>query len=250
MSLTGVVGAVAVSFVLASVGASGPPPSELALDRIAGFSLTDGPTTDLDGPAYARSRPESVSHLEPDAGVLDGLLATLQTWSGDGATVLVEVVRAADEGTATGFVDQAAANSIAVGLAPTDPVFGGVWSYSGTVGEEDVAVVAWSQGQYAVTMTLTGPAGTAAAGTGTTVLDAAAVRQAEIILDRTGAAVSVDAIVDEEAPVPPTDGTTAPPDSDEDDDEAPALPVGGLALVVLAAVVVVGVGWRARGGRP
>src|SRR5690606_12922045 len=113
------------SLVVAGIATTGvlAPPSELVLDRIPGFERTSDRATDLDFAAFAVLEPDSVAHIEPDSEGADALLAAIEVWTDidTDATIVVELVRAFDEQAATTFVDQAAANSIAVGLAATDP---------------------------------------------------------------------------------------------------------------------------------
>lgn len=223
------------SLVVTGVVAAGPlvPPSELLVDHIPGFEPTGGPATDLDFAEFATIEPDSVAHIDPDSEEAAGLLAAMQTWAegGAGETIVVEIVRAIDEGAAATLVDQAAANSIAVGLGAVDPPFGGAWSYSGEIEDSWRNVVAWTQGPYAVIMTQL----SAAAVDDRSVVDDAAVRQVETILAATGAEVSEDAAVDDEAPTPPTE---APPPEDEDDG---GFPVGSLMVVLLVVGVGIGV---------
>lgn len=227
------VAAVLGTLVVTGVVSAGPlaPPSELMIDDIPGFELTSGPATDLDFAEFASIEPDSVAHIEPDSEEAAGLVAAMQTWADDGAgeTIVVEVVRAIDTDAAATFVDQAAANSIAVGLGAVDPPFGGAWSYSGGIDDSWRNVVAWTQGPYAVIMTQR-----AGGEVDRATVDGAAVRQVEAILAATGAEVSADAAVDDEAPTPPTE---APP-PDEDDSQ---FPVGSLMVVLVFAAVGIGV---------
>lgn len=221
------------SLVVAGIATGGvlAPPSELVLDRIPGFELTSDRATDLDFAAFAALEPDAVAHIEPGSEHADALLAAMEVWTDvdTDATLVVELVRALDDGAAANFVDQAAANSIAVGLAATDPPFGGAWSYSGAVDDGWTNLVAWNQGPYAVTLTQLTPIEA-----DRTTVDDAAVRQAEMILAATGAEVSEDAAIADDAPTPPTDA--ASPDESESD----GFPVG--SVVVLLAVVAVAVG--------
>jgi hypothetical protein len=221
------------TLVVAGVVSAGPtaPPSELVIDDIPGFELTSVPATDLDFTEFAAIEPDSVVHIEPDSEEAAGLVAAMQTWTDEdaGQTIVVEVVRAIDDDAAATFVDQVAANSIAVGLGAVDPPFGGAWSYSGALAEGWQHVLAWTQGPYAVLMTQT-----SATETDRAPIDGAAVQQVEAILAATGAEVSEDAAVDDEAPTPPTDA----PAPDEDDGR---FPVGSLMVVFLVAAVGVGV---------
>lgn len=207
------------------------PPSELVIDAIPGFELTSGPATDLDFAEFAEREPDSVAHIEPDSEVAASLTAAIAVWTAvtDDQTIVVEVVRVVDEEAAATFVDQAAANSIATGLAAVDPPFGGAWSYSGGIGDTWTNKVAWTQGPYAVTMTQLSPEETDRAR-----VDAAAVRQVEIILDTTGAEVSEAAAVDDEAPTPPTE--TPLPDEQES-----SFPFGSLLVVLMVVGIGVGV---------
>lgn len=221
------------SLVVAGVVTAVPlvPPSELVIEDIPGFELVGGSAIDLDFTQFAELRPDSVAHIDPSSPEADGLTATVRTWDRIGLDeeIVVELVRAIDESAAATFVDQAAANSIAVGLAAVDPPFGGAWSYSGGLEDSWTNVVAWTQGPYAVTMTHT-----AAAETARRRVDSAAVRQVETILDATGAEVNEAAAVADEAPTPPTE---APDPSEEES----SFPFGSLVVVLLVVGVGVGV---------
>lgn len=221
------------SLVVVGIASGGAlaSPSELVLDRIPGFELTSERATDLDFAAFAALEPDSVAHIEPGSEQAEALLAALEVWTDvdSDATIVVELVRAFDEESATTFVDQAAANSIAVGLAATDPPFGGAWSYSGAVENGWTNTVAWNQGPYAVRLTEL-----ASTEADRTTVDAAAVRQAERIVAATGAEVSEDAAIADDAPTPPTDAASP------DEPESNGFPVG--SLVVLLAVVAVAIG--------
>lgn len=221
------------SLLVAGVATVAPlvPPSELVIEDIPGFELSVESAADLDFVEFAEVQPESVAHIAPDSDEATGLLAAVQIWDriGSEETVVEELVRAVDEDAAATFVDQAAANSIAVGLGAVDPPFGGAWSYSGAIEDAWTNVVAWTQGPYAVIMTQT-----SATETDRTRLDAAAVRQVEAILDATGAEVSEEAAVADEAPTPPTEA----PKPDED---GSGFPFGSLVVVLLVVGVGVGV---------
>lgn len=241
MSASGVLWSLAVA-ALSSSGVV-PPPSELVIDDIPGYELTSEPAVDLTYAEYAAREPDSVGHLEPESDAATGLRAAVEVWSGGGTVLTIELVLAIDETSATTFVDQTAAQSIAIGLAATDPPFGGAWSYSGGLDMIWTNVVAWNQGPYAITLTQT-----AEGETERTDIDAAAVRQAEIILEATGATVSEDAAVADDAPPPPTDGTkpTVPPAVEDSDGGSVALVVA--VLVAAAAAVVALVLLRRRRG--
>lgn len=226
------------TLVVTGVATAGPlvSPSELLLEVIPAFELTSGPATDLDFEAFSVVEPGSVAHIDPESEEAAGLTAAIETWS-DGSgeqTITVEIVRAIDDEAAATFVDQAAANSIAIGLGAVDPPFGGAWSYSGGLDGTWTNVVAWTQGPYAAVLTHRAPEETAR-----TVVDTAAVEQVEIILDRTGAEVSEDAAVDDEAPTPPTE---APPPGDDES----SFPIGSLLVVLVFVGVAVGVMLRQR----
>lgn len=214
------------------------PPSTLMLDDIPGFELASEPATDLSYAGYAELEPESVAHMNPDSAEAAGLLAAMEIWTDPDSeqNIVVELVRAIDDAAATTFVDRAAAASIAIGLAATDPPFGGAWSYSGEFGDTWTNLVAWNQGPYAVTITHS-----ARSETDRATIDAAAVRQVEKILDVTGAEVSADAAVDDDAPTAPTE-PTAP----GDDEPAGAFPVGTMVLVLAVVAVAVLVMLRQR----
>ena len=203
MSAGDVLWSLAVAGIAAAGSLAGP--SELVLDRIPGFELTSGPATDLTYEEYAALEPDSVAHLDPESELATGLIATLEVWTNtaNDHIIVVELVRAIDEQGATTFVDQAAANAIAIGLGATDPPFGGAWSYSGGL-DSWTNVVSWNQGVYAVTMTQRSPVET-----DREALDTAALRQVELILAATGAEVSEAAAVDGNAPPPPTDSSAS-----------------------------------------
>lgn len=223
------VSAVLWSFAIAGLAATGPlvAPSELVLDSLPGFERT-GETIDLTFEEFATLEPGSVDHLEPDSDQASGMVAAIGSWNGAASTIVVKVVLAVDERSATTFVDQTAASAIAVGLAATDPPFVGAWSYSGGI-DDWTNVVSWNQGPYAVTMTQR-----SAGETDRADIDAAAVRQAERILESTGIEVSDDAAIDEDGPPPPTEAptpTAAPPT-----DDGVGLPLAvGVVLVAAAA---------------
>lgn len=226
------------SIVVAGIAATGSlaSPSELVLDEMPGFELSGGPATDLTFAEFAAIEPDSVTHLEPESEQALGLVATVETWDDTvtGSSLVIELVLAIDEKSATTFVDQAAANAIALGLAAADPPFVGAWSYSGGL-DEWANVVSWNQGPYAVTMTQWSEAEV-----DRSAIDDAALRQAELIFDSTGLEVSDDAAVDEEAPSPPTDAppaTEAPP-VDVDGSDAPIVVGGTVVVVALAAGLV------------
>lgn len=223
--------------VVAGIAAGGPliPPSELVLDALPGYDLTSGPATDLDFAAFALIEPDSVAHIEPDSEEAAGLVAAMETWgSGVGDdTIVVEVVRAIDDESAATLVDQAAANSIAIGLAAVDPPFPGAWTYSGGLDGSWTNVIAWTQGPYAVLMRQLSSGEIDRAS-----LDRAAARQAEIILDATGGEVSLEAAVGVDAP----SSTEAPP---VEETEA-GFPFGMLMVVVVAVAVPAGVMLRQR----
>jgi MYXO-CTERM domain-containing protein len=228
MAAGGVLWSLAVSsFAAAAVVV---PPSELVIDGVPGYELTSGPTVDLTYADYAELQPDSVAHLDPESEAATGMIGAVEEWTAGDRSIVIEVIRAIDDKSATTFVDQTAANAIAVGLGATDPPFGGAWSYSGGL-DDWTNVVSWSQGPYAVTLTLVSRVETDRA-----PIDAAAVRQAEAILDATGATVSDEAAVDDEAPPPPTEATI-PSDTDGED-----FPTGVVVVVlVLAALAVAGV---------
>jgi hypothetical protein len=207
-------------------------PSELVIDDIPGFELTSRPVSDLTYEEYAELEPDSVAHLDPESEEAVGMLAAIEVWTGRAPddVIVVELIRAIDDEAATTFVDQAAANSIAVGLAATDPPFGGAWSYSGAADDGWTNIVAWNQGPYAVMLTQVTPVETDRA-----TIDPAAVRQVEIILDATGAEVSEDAAVADDAPTPPTDAS-APEET-----ETGGFPVGTVVLVLAVVAVAAGV---------
>lgn len=207
------------------------PPSELVIDRIPGFELTSGPAADLTYEEYAALEPGSVGHLDPESEQATGLIATLEVWTDPAADeiIVVELVRAIDEQGATTFVDQAAANAIAIGLGATDPPFGGAWSYSGGVEDSWTNVVSWNQGVYAVTMTQL-----ALVETDRDTIDSAAFRQVELILAATGAEVSEAAAIDDDAPPPPTDAPETTLALGTDDEDAGGFPIAGAAVAGLA----------------
>jgi MYXO-CTERM domain-containing protein len=233
MSSVGVLGALVVAGV-ATTGVLADP-SELVLDSVPGFELTSGPAVDLTYAEFAEQEPDSVAHLTPDSDEANGMLGVIEVWIDSIAeeSMVIELVRAIDDESATTFVDQAAANAIAVGLAATDPPFGGAWSYSGGIEDSWTNVVSWNQGPYAVILTQL-----SLVEIDRSAIDAAAVRQAEVILDATGAAVSDAAAVAGDAPPAPTEPTTAPATGD-DENEADDLPVG-VIVVALAALVSLG----------
>jgi len=240
-------GTVLWSLAVASIAGAGSlvAPSELVIDRIPGFELTSGPATDLNYDEYVALEPDSVAHLDPESEQASGLVASLEVWTHATSdhTIVVELVQAIDEASATTFVDQTAANAIAIGLAATDPPFGGAWSYSGGL-DDWTNVVSWNQGVYAVTMTQH-----SVAEADRTALDTAAIRQVELILAATGAEVSEAAAVDDDAPPPPTDApepTSAPVDEDPG-----GLPIAGAAVaaVALGALILV-IARRRRGAAP
>ena len=240
-------GGVLWSLAVAGIATAGSlaSPSDLVIGRIPGFELTSGPATDLTYEDYAAIQPASVAHLDPESDQATGLVATLEVWTDTAAdhTIVVELVRAIDEHGATTFVDQAAANAIAIGLAATDPPFGGAWSYSGGL-DDWTNVVSWNQGVYAVTMTQR-----SLAETDREALDAAAFRQVELILAATGAEVSEDAAVDGNAPPPPTEapGPTSAPLID-DEDGGGLLVTGAVVMAFALLAVIVVVARRRRGG--
>lgn len=207
-------------------------PSQLVIEHIPGFVPTGDPAVDLTFEEFAALDPDAVDHLEPDSEEATGLVAAIGTWNGAGSTVVVELVLAVDEGSATTFVDQTAATAIAVGLAATDPPFVGAWSYSGGI-DDWTNVVSWNQGPYAVTMTQR-----STAEVDRRDLDAAAVRQAETILESTGIGVSDDAAIDDDAPAAPTE---APPpvDAPPVDDAGGPLVWLVVALAAVSACVLV-----------
>jgi len=206
-------------------------PSELLLEDIAGFELTSGPATDLDFGAFASIEPDSVAHIDPESEEAAGLAAAIEVWTDavDEETITVEIVRAVDDEAAATFVDQTAANSIAIGLGAVDPPFGGAWSYSGGLDGTWTNVIAWTQGPYAAILTHRAPQETAR-----DTVDDAAVHQVEVILAATGAEVSEDAAVDDEAPTPPTEAPA--PDGGES-----SFPVGSLVVVLVFVGVAIGV---------
>ena len=228
--------------VAGAVTTSAPAnPSELVIDDIPGFELTSGPVSDLTYEEYAQLEPDSVAHLDPESDEAVGMLAAIEVWTGRSPddVIVVELIRAIDDKAATTFVDQAAANSIALGLAATDPPFGGAWSYSGAVDDGWTNLVAWNQGPYAVMLTQLTPVEADRA-----TIDPAAVRQVEIILDETGAEVSEDAAVADDAPTPPTDAP-APDEADSG-----SFPVGTVVLLVAVVAVAAGVLLQQRRNSP
>lgn len=232
-------GGVLWSLTVAGIAAAGSlaAPSELVIDRIPGFELTSGPIADLSYGEYADLEPDSVAHLEPASEQADGMAAAIGVWTdtSDDQIIVVELVRAIDEQSATTFVDQAAANAIAIGLAATDPPFGGAWSYSGGL-DGWTNVVSWNQGVYAVTMTQR-----SLVETDRQALDTAALRQVELILAATGAEVSEAAAIDDDAPPPPTESpepTRAPVIGDEDSGGFPIAGAVAVALALLAVILV------------
>jgi MYXO-CTERM domain-containing protein len=244
MSASGVLWSLAVSG-LAAVGAWAPP-SELVLDTVPGFELTSGDATDLGYADYLELEPDSLAHLDPESEEAVGMLGAIEVWTDAAAQeqIVIEVVRAVDEPSAKSFVDQAAANAIAVGLGATDPPFAGAWSYSGGT-DEWTNKVSWSQGPYAITLTHVSPGET-----DRTRLDAAALQQAEAILDATGAEVSEDAAVDDDAPPAPTEAPEPTPLSPSVDEDG-GVPTAVVVAIVLAgaAVLLLLVLWRRRRDR-
>jgi hypothetical protein len=222
------------TMVLAGIATTGvlANPSELVIDDIPGFELTSAPAVDLTYEEYVEREPDSVAHLDPESDAAAGMLAAIEVWTGRTAddVIVVELIRAIDEQTATTFVDQAAANSIAVGLAATDPPFGGAWSYSGAVEDGWTNIVAWNQGPYAVMLTQR-----TAVETDRETIDPAAIRQVEIILGTTGAEVSDAAAVADDAPTAPTE---APP---PEETTTGGFPVGTFVLVLAVVGVAAGV---------
>jgi hypothetical protein len=229
MSAAGIIRTVVVSATIVSL----PAPSELMLDRIDGFTLTSEPATDLTYEEYAQLEPDSVGHIEPGSDAANGMSAAVEVWSNatDDQRIDVELVRALDEAGATSFVDQAAALSIAIGLAAVDPPFDGAWSYAGPADEAWTEMVAWSQGPYAVTLTLL-----AAAETDGEVMREASVRQVQLILDATGIEVDDAAAVADEAPPPPTES----PSDDTDESAGSGISIGKvlLWLVIIGGGIV------------
>lgn len=219
-----------------ATAASLAPPSELVLDSVPGFELASDTATDLDFAAYAAREPDSVGHLAPESDAAVGMVAAIEVWTDATAetSIVIELVRAIDEASATTFVDQAAANAIAIGLGATDPPFGGAWSYSGGI-DNWMNVVSWNQGPYAITMTQV-----ALVETDRDAIDAAAVRQAEVILEATGAEVS-DAAAVVDAPSPPTEA----PVIGEDEDTGGFM-VGIVIGVLLTVLVGAGILIAAR----
>ncbi|MFP5488335.1 MAG: hypothetical protein ACLGHQ_08530 [Acidimicrobiia bacterium] len=212
-------------------------PSELVLDELPGFERSGAPATDLGFAEFAAVEPDSVIHLAPDSEQAAGLVAAVEAWDDvtAGSRLVIELVLAIDEKSATTFVDQAAANAIALGLAATDPPFVGAWSYSGGL-DDWTNMVSWNQGPYAVTLTQS-----SVGELDRSAIDDAALRQAELIFETTGLEVSDDAAVDEEAPSPPTDvppTTDAPPAADGDGNDA-AYVVGAIAVVAALAAGLV-----------
>lgn len=230
-------GGVLWSFALSGLAAVATlaAPSDLVLDSVPGYELTSPPAVDLDYAGYLEEQPGSVAHLDPESEAARGMLGAVEVWTApSGERILIEIIRAVDDGSAMTFVDQTAANAIAVGLGATDPPFGGAWSYSGGLDDTWTNLVSWSQGPYAVTLTHVADIETDRA-----PIDAAAVRQAEAILAATGAEVSDEAAVADDAPPPPTEPTTPP---DDDVEDVGGFPVGlvtaAVAAVVLAALIV------------
>jgi hypothetical protein len=229
MSASGVLWSFAVSGLAAAATLAAP--SDLVVDSVPGYELTSGPAVDLDYAAYLEEQPGSVAHLDPESEAALGMLGAVEVWTAaSGETILIEIIRAVDGGSAATFVDQTAANAIAVGLGATDPPFGGAWSYSGGLDDDWTNLVSWSQGPYAVTLTHT-----AGVETDRALIDALAVRQAEAVLDATGAEVSEEAAVADDAPPPPTEPTIPP---DDDTDDVGGFPVAAVTLGVGALVVV------------
>lgn len=247
MSASGVLWTLAVSG-LAAAG-SWAPPSELVLDTVPGFELTSGPATDLGYAEYVEIEPDSVAHLDPESDEAAGMIGAIETWIGASGeeSIVIEVVQAVDDQSAKSFVDQAAANAIAVGLGATDPPFVGAWSYSGGL-DDWTNKVSWSQGPYAVTLTHVSPSET-----DRSRIDAAAVQQAEVILAATGAVVSEDAAVADDAPPPPTEApppTQAPLSGEDDGGLSGAVIVLLLAGAGLAAAALLVVVRRRRSTDP
>jgi hypothetical protein len=212
-------------------------PSELVIDSIPDFELTSGPAVDLDYDGYAALEPGSVAHLDPTSEQAVGMVAAIEIWTDTTADeiIVIELVRAIDEQSATTFVDQAAANAIAIGLAAADPPFVGAWSYSGGFEDTWTNKVAWNQGPFAVTMTQL-----SLNETDRDTIDAAALRQVELIFDATGLEVSDAAAVVDDAPAPPTDApepTAAPADGDSGRLPTVVMLVAALAVVVVAFVI-------------
>lgn len=210
-------------------------PSDLVLDRVPGFERTSVPATDLTFAEYADRQPDAVAHLDPASAEAAGISVAIEVWSdaAEDEELVVQIVRAGDEQVATTFVDQAAANSIAVGLAATDPPFGGAWSYAGPSDDHWTKLIAWTQGPYAIMLIQHSPEDDDRA-----VIDGAAMRQAEIILEETGAEVSEEAAVADDAPPPPSDATLPDePEADEGGNAAGALIVA-IAVVAGAAIAL------------
>ena len=232
------------SLAVAGIAVTGAlvAPSELVIDGIPGFELTSGPAIDLSYEEYAALEPDSVAHLDPESEQATGLVATLEVWTDTTSDhiIVVELVRAIDEEGATTFVDQAAANAIAIGLAATDPPFGGAWSYSGGLDDWTI-VVSWNQGVYAVTMTQL-----SVAEADRDALDTAALRQVELILAATGAEVSEAAAVDDDAPPPPTESPV--PTSAPVDDDAGGLRIAGAVVAAVALLALILMVARRRRG--
>lgn len=209
-------------------------PTSLLISDVPGFSLSGEPAVDLPFQDYSARRSTEISHLEPDSEEAAGLVATIQVWSDGAERIVVEIVRAIDESSATTFVDQSAAQAIAEGLLATDPPFVGAWSYSGGLDGDWTNLVSWNQGPYAVTLTHRSPDERPR-----DLVDGLAVRQAEIVLTATGATVDEDAAISEEAPGPPTE----PGDRAESGGSS----VGQTAVwLVLAAVLAVALIVRRR----
>lgn len=223
----------------AAVATSLAAPSDVIIDDLPGFELTSGPAVDLEYDGYFALQPESIAHLDPASEQAAGMVGAIETWSDRDSNVIivVEVVRAIDDASATTFVDQAAGNAIAIGLAAADPPFSGAWSYSGGFEDTWEHVVSWNQGPFAVVMTQL-----SLDEVDRDPLDAAAFRQVELILAATGFVVSEEAAVVADAPAPPTEPTEPPPVTtpEVDDERGPATVAFGVAgIVALVAMLVV-----------
>lgn len=209
------------------------------LDRVPGFTLTSEPAVDLLFDEYVAIEPDSVAHLDPASDAAQAFVGAIEVFTDTTAdeVVVVEVARSLDGKAAESMVDQASATAIAKGLASTDPPFGGAWSYSGGIDDTWTNTVAWSQGPYSVVLTHLSITETAR-----DTIDAAALRQAEIILDATGVGVSEEGAVADDAPVPPTEPPVDDASDGEGDDTGEGIPIGGL---LVWAVVIAGAIWLA-----
>lgn len=207
---------------VASAAVAVMSPTELIADAPAGWIQSGPSPTDLGLDAYAELSSHSVSHIEPDDEAAASITAARRTWTRGRSTVTVEVFHAPDEDVALSFVDQAAATSIASGLATADPPFLGAWSYGGQSSGSWTRIVAWAHGPYAVVITEVSEIESDPA-----VIASWASAQATHVVDLTGLPAG-DAPVPED-PSPPENGSPIP-----------------LGLIVVAPVLLAAAAWSFR----